>query len=485
MTLKKEMVRGIAWSIVERGGQQIISFFLFILIARLIGPEEYGLVMLSFIYLSFVSLLQLGMADSVVSMQLKDQDKLSTLFWIIVGCGILFSSLCFFLADVAAGALNEPSLEYLFKWLSIVSLLLSIQAVPHMLVMQSMNFKIYAVRTLIATIVSGVVGVYMAYNGFGALAMIFQQIVLYTISNIILWTFVDWRPHFSFNIRVVRVVIMPGYKMMLSNSLIFMEQQLPRLFLGDFLGPRKVAYFSFAFRMRYALQDILITPAFVVLFPALSKIKNNRDEQDQILGIVFFIIGFIVFPIVTLATLTAPLYVPLLFGDKWISAIQILQIFLILGIATPFISLASVIFRVNDKVHVYLRAQTFIVLLSLIVIYFLAKLSLLAVGWAIFSFTIFSVPFYFFFLSKWGGIKLWHHFSQLAVSILSTVVMAMSVLFFMGDTASKTSTWADFITTIMLGSLLYLILNFFLQRKKIMIILPSLKRLLQKKVGSE
>jgi O-antigen/teichoic acid export membrane protein len=221
------------------------------------------------------------------------------------------------------------------------------------------------------------------------------------------------------------------------------------------------------------------------LFPALSKIKNNRDEQDQILGIVFFIIGFIVFPIVTLATLTAPLYVPLLFGDKWISAIPILQIFLILGIATPFISLASVIFRVNDKVHVYLRAQTFIVLLSLIVIYFLAKLSLLAVGWAIFSFTIFSVPFYFFFLSKWGGIKLWHHFSQLAVSIVSTVVMAMSVLFFMGDAASKTSTWADFITTVMLGSMLYLILNFFLQRKKIMTILPSLKRLLQKKVGSE
>jgi len=480
MSLKIKMAKGILWSIVERGGQQIISFLLFLLIARLVGPEEYGLAMLCFVYFVFASVLLLGMADSVVILQIKDRFKLSTLFWTIMSFGVLLSALCFSFAGIIAVGFDEPGLELLFKWLSIVPLLLAAQSVPYMIVMQSMNFKVYAVRSLVATIGSGAVGIYMAYSGFGALSLVIQQIVLYSIANIILWFFVDWRPHFSFKRSVAREVITPGLKMMVSNILTFFEQQIPRLFLGHFLGAKNVAYFSFAFRMRFALQDILIEPAFVVLLPALSQIINDKAEQDKILQVIFFLVGFIVFPVVILAALTVPLYVPLLFGEKWVDAMPILQVFLVLGLATPFANLASVIFRVNNKINIYLRGQALVIGSSLIAVYFMSQISLMAAGWAIFGFTVLSVPLYFFFLERWVKVRLWHHFSQLSMSIVSTIVMALLVYFFMEQRSGEVNTWANLFATLTLGGITYLILSFLLQRKKIMMILPLVKALIKK-----
>ena len=232
--------------------------------------------------------------------------------------------------------------------------------------------------------------------------------------------------------------------------------------------------------MRFALQDILIEPAFVVLLPALSQIINDKAEQDKILQVIFFLVGFIVFPVVILAALTVPLYVPLLFGEKWVDAMPILQVFLVLGLATPFANLASVIFRVNNKINIYLRGQALVIGSSLIAVYFMSQISLMAAGWAIFGFTVLSVPLYFFFLERWVKVRLWHHFSQLSMSIVSTIVMALLVYFFMEQGSGKVSTWANLFATLMLGGITYLILSFLLQRKKIMMILPLVKTLIKK-----
>jgi O-antigen/teichoic acid export membrane protein len=475
MTLKKEMTKGVAWSFVERGGQQIISFFLFVLIARLVGPEEYGLAMLCFIFFSFASLLILGLVDGVVSQQIKDPVKLSTLFWLLIGFGIILSSFCFSISGVLANTFDEPRLELLLKWISIVPLLLAGQAVPHMLVMQSMNFRVYAIRTLVATVVSGVVGVYMAFCEFGALAIIVQQVVLYSITNIILWFFIDWRPRFCFSRNSVKEVLSPGLKMMVSNILMFSEQQLPRLFIGNFLGIKSVAYFSFAFRMRFALQDVLITPALIVVFPALSRLKNNRAEQDVVLENVFFLIGLVVFPSFVLAALTAPLYVPILFGEKWVEAIPLLQLFLIAGIAAPFISLAGIIFRVHDDVARYLRAQSVIVGLSLITVYFLSQVSLLAASFGVVVFAFISVPVYFSYLNNLLRIRVLHCFNQLSLSILSTILMALLVSFYTSYYTGIDHVWFELVSTLFIGIVSYVVLNIILQKNRVNALVCSIK----------
>ncbi len=474
MTLHKKMAKGVFWSVLEKGGQQFASFFLFMLIARMVGPEEYGLAMLCFVFLAFCSLLFNGMGDGIVTLQIKDSAKLSSLFWVIIGTGFIVSLLCFGCARPFANFFNEPDLETLLKWFSIVPTLLAVQTVPQLLFMQRMDFKIYAIRSLVAIIGSGLVGVYMAYNGYGAFALIAQQIALYTLANMILWHFVGWKPALMLKKADVIETIAPGLKMMLSNTLAFVEQQAPRLFLGSFLGPISVGYYAFAFRMRMALQDMLIIPAFAVLFPALSQIKGQSEEQNKIIGGIFFLIGLIVFPAVSMAILTAPLYVPLFFGDKWLPAIDLLQLFLVLGFVAPFAKVAEVIFRAHNKVGTYLKGQGVTIGVGTAVVYYYSQYDLMAVAWVIIGYSLIGAITYFALLSRYANIHLWHHFSRIIKSTISTIGMVLAVFYFMRD-VQIANDWSKLLATLSVGGVSYVSLCFLMQKNDIISIVQRFR----------
>jgi O-antigen/teichoic acid export membrane protein len=427
MSLNKSIAKNSAWSLLERGGQQVISFFIFIIIARILGPEEYGLAMLCFVLLALANDVISGMADGVITLQMKVEDgrSLSDLFWIIIVIGSFFSAVFCFFSEYFAAFFEHEELKVLICYFSIVPILIAAQAIPSAIVMKEMNFKVYAIRSLFSTVVSGAVALVMAVQGFGALALIIQQIVLFFSFNIILWFSISWRPSFSFNINSFLDITRPGFRMVLSNSLVFIEQQLPRFFIGFFMGLINVGYYSFAFRMRYALHDILINPFFAVLFPALSKINKSKIQQNELLSNVIFLIGLFAFPCITMAVITAPIYVPLFLGEKWVGAIFILQLFLALGYVVPFTKLAEVVFRANNKVNILLRGQFLVTILGSIGVYFSSQQSLIAVGCVIVLYNVISFPVYFYLLFRATGISLYCYLKVLIKSFFATLVTGL------------------------------------------------------------
>jgi len=104
-----------------------------------------------------------------------------------------------------------------------------------------------------------------------------------------------------------------------------------------------------------------------------------------------------------------------------------------------------------------------------------------ATGWAIFSFTVISVPLYFIFLERWVEIRLWHHLSQLSMSTISTTIMALLVYYFMEEAIGDEYTWSNLFATVIFGCITYLILSILLQHKKMIAILPFIKKNLSKK----
>lgn len=479
MTIQKKMAKGSMWSVIEKGGQQLVSFVLFMIIARLVGPEQYGLAMLCFVILTFSQLLLLGMADGVVSLQLKDDTRLSQLFWIITLTGLLLSYLCFIYAESIANAFNAPDVVSLVKYFSPVPFLMGLTAIPHMLVIQRMDFKIYAIRSLVATTGSGIVGVTLAYYGYGAESIIIQQIVLYILTNLILWFYVGWCPSLACNIQGLKHILRPGINMLGSNILTFIEQQIPRLFIGRYLGATNVGYFSFAFRMRFALQEILIAPALITLFPVLSQIKTNKDLQDEILENIFFLVGLFVFPIVILAALTAPLYVPLLFGDKWVDAVPLLQIFLSLGIFAPFLTISIVIFRSYNKVNLLIRLQFVIVFVFIVAAYYSSHHSLMAVGMVVFTISVLRIPAYFYLIKRTTELSIGIYLKAMFKSIISTVIMGILVYLYI-NYFSVDMLFLDLILALIIGAVVYLCASFALQGARILISIKQLKVLLIK-----
>lgn len=357
MDLQKKIVHGVVWSLIERGGQQVTSMLIFLVLARILGPEEYGLASICFVYFLIAVLVFNSLVDGIVSLQLEDDVHLSSLFWAILFSGILLSVFCFYSAHFMAVFLKQPKLELLINVFSFIPLLMSTAALPNILIQKNMNYKVYAIRTLTATILGGAVGIYMAFHGYGAFAIVAQQITLYLIINAIVWFSIAWKPRFLFSLPALSKVIKPGLGSMSMNSLIFFDEQAPRILIGKFTGAAELGYYALATRLQNALQEIMVAPPLIVLFPAFSSIKDNTEQQRKISGQILLISCSILWPILSLAIATAHVYVPLLFGQKWIPAELVMQILFAGLIAAPMTLLVRQIFRSHGKLSIYFRIK--------------------------------------------------------------------------------------------------------------------------------
>lgn len=465
MTLQKKMARGALWSVIEKGGQQFVSFFVFLVIARLVGPEEYGTAMLCFTYLSFTNLLLSSLADGIVANQIKDRERLSSLFWAIMGLGLILTLFCFSFAGAMASLLGSTKLVFLFRLLSIVPLLLAGTCVPYAIVLREMNFKILAIRSLVAATGSGIVGTLMAFYGFGAVSLVAQQVMLYAIMNLILWAFIDWKPKAIFHKGLIVEALRPGLNLMGSNIVSFCEEQIPRIFIGQTLGPKNVGFFAFAFRMRQSLQEIVIYPAFLALYPALSGIKDDDAQQKKVVGQTIFLVCFLVFPTLSLASLAAPLYVPLLFGKAWIAAIPLLRLFIMQGTLLPFVNTVRILCRTHNKVGHFAKLQAALGAVMLGAIYFLAHRDLMSVAWGVFGLTLGGLPVYFHFLRRWLGFDLWEPLLQNGKALVSTAFMSATVYAFMQAHLISNAS-LNLAATVLLGGSVYVLLCLWIDRDR-------------------
>ncbi|WP_291327869.1 oligosaccharide flippase family protein [Desulfovibrio sp. UCD-KL4C] len=466
MSIQKKMSIATLWAIVERGGQQAISFLVFLVIARFVGPEEYGMAMLCFIYLSATNLLLSSLAESIVVFQIKDRERLSMLFGFTMITGIILSVLCFTFSEFAAKVLGDIRIGSLLRYLSLVPILIATISVPQLIVLRELDFKIYAIRSLCASIGSGVIGITLAYYGAGAYALIFQQIVLYFIANIVLWAFIDWRPQWIFNRKLLIDTIKPGFNLMGSNFVSVCEEQVPRVIIASILDTISVGFYTFAYRMTAALKDILIMPSISTLYPALAKLNNDINRQKELIGHMIFLIGFIVVPTLSFASITAPIYITLFFSDKWSGSTQLLQLLLIMGCLSPFINIVRVICRSHNCVGAFFKLQSILVATLLICLLFLTPYGLTTVGYGMLFFTAITIPIYFIFLSKYLKFSLWEQIHNIFASSIATIGMLLTVKVSI-TILDPIFTWLSLFVIILIGIISFIFFNLLLQRKRL------------------
>ncbi|MFP4464932.1 MAG: lipopolysaccharide biosynthesis protein [Alphaproteobacteria bacterium] len=364
MSIQTKMVKGAFWLFLEKGAQQISSFVVFAVIVRLIGPEEYGLVALCAIVLSLTNNISLGLVDSIISMKIRDDERLSSLFWLVSGIGAFMGMATFSLSDSFAWFFGEEKLLPLLQVFSIIPLLFALSAVPTALIKATMDFKAFTLRTLVASLIGGAVGLYFAFYGWGAYAIAFQQITAAGIAVIVLFGSTPWRPRFVFKITTLKEMLHLGVGQTSSLLLSFTEQQMPRFILGYFIDPVAVGHYAFVRRIIGVLQDGVIQPVLDVVYPAMSEIIDNEEEKRRVISQCVFVLGLVAFPMVAGLVLTAPLFVPLLFGEKWVEAAPYLQF---LAPAMFFISfnvfLMSIL-RAHRQIFVSVWVQAFIIVFA-------------------------------------------------------------------------------------------------------------------------
>ncbi len=330
MSKKRVVLEGMFWRFLERCGAQGVNAIVSIILARILIPEDYGLIALVTVFIAVLNVfVDGGMGNALI--QKKDADDLdfSSVFWFnIVWCLILYLIL-FLCAPLISGFYRRSELTLVLRILGLQIVISGVKNIQQAYVSKTMQFRKFFFATLGGTIGAAVIGIWMAYHGYGVWALVAQHLFNNLVDTIILWLTVRLRPHFVFSFQRLRELFSFGSKLLASYLLNTVYTQIRQLIIGKKFSSSDLAYYN---RGQH-IPDLLVTNINAsitsVLLPTLSKEQDDRERVKNMTRRAIRTSTFILAPLMMgLAAVSEPM-VKLLLTEKWLPSIPYMRIFCI------------------------------------------------------------------------------------------------------------------------------------------------------------
>jgi O-antigen/teichoic acid export membrane protein len=330
---KTKVARGVVWTTAANWGCQLLSFGVYTGLARLLNPQAFGLVAIAGVYVAFVQVfVTQGFGMAIIQRGQVEREHLDSALWIAVATASLFCLLTLLLGGQIAHFFGEPRVAPVIRLLSFTLLFYALSSVPMAILTRELAFGALAIRSVLATVVSGAVGLVMAFRGWGVWSLVGQQIVNAVLGCIFLWWAVPWRPSLRLSPRHLRDLY--GFSLSITGNdiLWFFTQKSDQTLVGYGFGPSGLGPYSLASRLTTLLAEGVIQPLQSVAFPVFSKIQSERERFERALHKFCEMSSLVSFPMFAGIIAVAPELVPSLFGAKWAAAIPILQILAAYGV---------------------------------------------------------------------------------------------------------------------------------------------------------
>ena len=325
--LQQKTVRGIGWTAAESVLKYGVSFVVGVILARLLSPDEYGLIGILTIFITvFEIIIDGGFINALIRKQNAKGIDYSTVFFTNLVLSIFMAGVLFFSSDLIASFFKRPELIPLMRVMCSIVIINALSLVQKARLTKLLDFKTQTKVSLIAAICSGLIGVWMAYNGFGVWALIAQQLSNAGITTILFWLFIRWFPKFQFSIGSFKEMWGFGWKLMLSGIFNSVSSQLHQVVIGKVFSPATLGQYTRAMQFGNIFSANITTVVQKVTFPVLSEIQ---DDSTRLKNAYKKVIKLTVFPtflcMMCLAACSKPLIL-LLLGEKWMQASYLLQI---------------------------------------------------------------------------------------------------------------------------------------------------------------
>lgn len=334
MGLKKKTISGIIWSFGSQGGKQVSQFIITAVLARLLSPKDFGLLGMATVFTGFVTLFaELGVSGALIQKQNVDDNHLSSAFWLNIVVGIILTLIFIALAPLIAGFYNKPELKPILIVLSFNFVLSSFTVIQQTILTKDMDFRALAVRDVTAVIISGIVGIYLAYNGHGVWSLVYQLLTFTFVNGFLLWILSKWRPKFIFSITAIKDIFHFSANMTGFNILGYFSGNIDYLLIGRFLGSESLGYYTLAYKLMMVPLRNVTAVISKVMFPVFSQIQNDLEKVCKTYLKMIKAIAFITVPAMFGLFVIAPEFINIIYGPKWSPVIGLVKIFCFCGIA--------------------------------------------------------------------------------------------------------------------------------------------------------
>lgn len=429
MSLKQKTVKGIFWSFIEKWCNQIVSTSVFLILARILGPEAFGLTALAGVFLAFMMpFLNQGFAQAIVQREEIEQEHLDTAFCISCVTGLVLIVLTITFADLVANFFKEPRLAPIICWLSINFLFIALQSVPVAVLRRQLLFKALAIRSSVAVIVSGIVGLLMAFNGFGVWSLVGQQLTNGFVGVITLWSASKWRPTWKISYSHFKELFSFGSSVMGMYILRFFNRRSDDFLIGYFLGSTALGYYTVAYRLLLVMVNMLTTTTTQVALPTFAKLQNKPEKLKRAFYTATHLTSFVAFPTFIGVMVITPELVPILFGEEWLKSIPVMQVLSLVGILHSVSFFNGTIMMAMGKPHWRLKVNLLNAVVNIIGFFIAVRWGILAVAIAFVVSGYLLSPIYIWIIYKLIKIDISVYLKQYAAPLLASLIMFVALI---------------------------------------------------------
>ena len=316
--LKDKTVKGVIWSSVERFSVQGVQFLVMLVIARLLDPKDFGLVGMLAIFLAVAqSLIDSGFSQALIRKQNRTEVDNSTVFYFNIIVSAILYLILYAIAPWVAGFYNESQLCSLMRVLCLIIIINSFAVVQRALYTASINFKTQAKASFIAAIISGVVGVWLAYNGYGVWTLVWQQLLNAGVNTLLLWVYSNWYPRWQYSWKSFRQLFSFGSKLLVSGLIDTLFTNIYLLVIGKIFSASSLGFYTQADRFTKLPSSNITGILQRVTYPVLCSIQDDDNRLREDYRKLLRLSAFIIFPMMCLLAGIAYPLVDLLLGEKW------------------------------------------------------------------------------------------------------------------------------------------------------------------------
>ncbi len=424
----KNLMRRVAhsgmWSTIQTFGNNIFQLITFLFLSRLLGPENIGIVAIADILVELlIVFVRFGLPETIIQQTNLTDRKTNTAFWTVTCLGVFSALFAVSISGYLARLFAFPSLESVVTALAVVPLIASLSIIHEARLMRKFGFKTLAFCALIYNLISGVIGISMAFYGFGIWSLVAQRIIATLILTIWTWRAFPWKPGFGFSFEELRVMTRFGRNILVTALLSRINNRMVEIILGLFFNAATVGYYRVTWRCLDFMIRMTSIPLASIALPTFSRLKNNATDFKFVFLKMLQVFSIVSFPLFIGSIVVAPDLIQSLFGSEWRLSGELLQIFCIAGIPLSFMKFVWPTLASLGHANWVARTNIGLVVFGGVFVVASAPFGVIAVAWANVLRTLLAIPVVFILLNRAAKIGFPSIFQTTKVPAVGALVM--------------------------------------------------------------
>lgn len=378
------VIKSLFWKFFERLGTQLVGFIITIVLARLLLPEQYGVIALIMIFINVCNvIIEGGLNTALVQKKNADSVDFSTVFYFSVFISIVLYGVLFISAPYIARFYNEPVLIDVIKVLGLSIIFYAINSIQRAYVSKHMLFNKLFYSSFVAVLLSGVAGVFFAYRGWGVWALVIQNLSCAIITCLVMWFTIRWRPLLKFSVSRFKGLFNYGWKIFSANFITVVFVEIRKVLVGKIYTPSSLALYEKGEQFPSLFMSNILSSIQSVLLPTLSECQDDKARVKAIMRKFTKTSCFIIYPLMVGLIVTAEPMVDLLLGENWKGVVPFIQIMCVANFFRPITISNWEAIKALGYSGITLKLEVLKKIIDIVILLVSIRFGVIAIAWGV------------------------------------------------------------------------------------------------------